>query len=84
MSSPQDDHDLLFLEDVVVSADETDAVSTRVIAFERDSHIPSKYLMRKIFSPHREPPCHFDPGEEKITRRKKVKANLYVTVINHA
>ena len=73
MSGPQDNHDLFFLEDVLTT-DETDAVSTKVIPFERDSEIPPKFLMRKIFSPHREPPCHFDPAEEKISRRKKVKS----------
>lgn len=72
MASVEDSNDLLFLESVLVSEDETDAVSAKVIAFEKDSEIPPKYFMRKIFSPIREPPCHFDPAEEKILRRKKV------------
>jgi len=71
-SNSEDNNDLLFLEDVLLSQDETDTVSSKVLSMDKDSELPPKYLMRKIFSPHREPPCHFDPAEEKILRRKKV------------
>lgn len=73
MASFEDNTDLQFLEGGSVSQDETDAVSSKVITLDKDSELPPKYLMRKIFSPHREPPCHFDPAEEKILRRKKVR-----------
>ncbi|KXJ29642.1 hypothetical protein AC249_AIPGENE18514 [Exaiptasia diaphana] len=79
MASVEDSNDLLFLESVLVSEDEIDAVSTFFLGFEKDSEIPPKYFMRKFFSPHREPPCHFDPAEERILRRKKI---LTVSIVN--
>ncbi|XP_032234594.2 uncharacterized protein LOC5509774 [Nematostella vectensis] len=66
--------DLGFLEDSIGEIDEIDAVSSRVISFEEDTEIPTKYLVRKIFSPHLEPPYHYHPAGEKTHRRKKVKS----------
>lgn len=75
MASQEQDEicDLKFLEEDVHDLDETDYVSRRVIAFEDDREIPSRYLIRKIFSPHLEPPYHFHPAGDKPHRRRKVK-----------
>lgn len=75
MASPkevQEDYDLKFLDEDDLQRDETDTVSSRVIEFEEDSEIPMKYLVRKIFSPHLEPPYHYHPASETSQRRKKV------------
>ena len=64
--------DLKFLEEDELDLDETDSVSRRVIVFEDDREIPTRFLIRKIFSPHLEPPYHFHPAGEKPHRRKKV------------
>lgn len=72
-----EEFDLAFL-DSDIDQDETDAASTRVIQLERDSEIPTRYLIRKIFSPHLEPPYHYHPAAEASQRRKKVNFELFV------
>ena len=77
MAAVQDEeYDLVFLDADNIDQDETDAASTRVIQLERDSEIPTRYLIRKIFSPHLEPPYHYHPAAEASQRRKKVKFRL--------
>ena len=65
-----EEYDLAFLEND--DQDETDAVSTRVIQLERDSEIPTRYLIRKIFSPQLESPYHYHPAAEVSQRPQKV------------
>ena len=67
-----EEYDLSFLDEDDLQRDETDAVSARVIEFEKDSEIPPKYLVRKIFSPHLEPPYHYQTSAENLQRRKQV------------
>ena len=76
-AAKDEEFDLAFL-DSDIDQDETDAASTRVIQLERDSEIPTRYLIRKIFSPHLEPPYHYHPAAEASQRRKKVKFELFV------
>ncbi|XP_068695350.1 uncharacterized protein [Montipora foliosa] len=75
-----DEFDLDFLDADIIDEDETDAVSTRVIQLERDSEIPTRYLIRKIFSPHLEPPYHYHPATEASQRRKKVHCEWGVQI----
>lgn len=70
--------DLAFLDEDNIDRDETDAISARVILLESDSQIPTRYLIRKIFSPHLEPPYHYHPAAEASQRRKKVKFVFYM------
>lgn len=77
-----EEYDLSFLD--TDDLDETDAASTRVIQLERDSEIPARYLIRKIFSPHLEPPYHYHPAAEASQRRKKVTFGLlFVHYFSH-
>ena len=71
-----DEYNLAFLDEENIDLDETDAASTRVIQLDRDSEIPTRYLIRKIFSPQLEPPYHYDPAAETSQRKKKVKVPL--------
>lgn len=71
-----DEYNLAFLDEENIDLDETDAASTRVIQLDRDSKIPTRYLIRKIFSPQLEPPYHYDPAAETSQRKKKVKVPL--------
>lgn len=72
----EEEFDLAFLDEDNIYQDETDAVSTRLIQLEKDSEIPTRYLIRKIFSPHLEPPYHYHPAAEESQRRKKVPVLL--------
>lgn len=71
-----DEYNLAFLDEENIDLDETDAASTRVIQLDRDSEIPTRYLIRKIFSPQLESPYHYDPAVETSQRKKKVKVPL--------
>lgn len=75
-SVSDDEYNLAFLDEENIDLDETDAASTRVIQLDRDSEIPTRYLIRKIFSPQLEPPYHYDPAVETSQRKKKVKVPL--------
>lgn len=77
----EEEYDLAFLDADDIDQDETDAVSTRLIQLEKDSEIPTRYLVRKIFSPHLEPPYHFHPASEVSQRRKKVKSSFVFSLI---
>lgn len=72
LEEPEEMFDLRFLEEDNEDLDETDSVSKRVVAFEDDREIPLRYLVRKIFSPHLEPPYHFHPAGDRPHRRRKV------------
>lgn len=67
-----EEFNLDFLNADNLDQDETDAVSSRVIQLERDSEIASRYLIRKIFSPHLDPPYQHHTAVETSQRRKKV------------
>ena len=71
-----EEYDLAFLDEDNIDQDETDAATTRLIQLEKDSEIPTRYLVRKIFSPHLEPPYHYHPASEVSQRRKKVEVIL--------
>lgn len=72
--------DLAFLDEDNIDRDETDAISARVILLESDSQIPTRYLIRKIFSPHLEPPYHYHPAAEASQRRKKVHSEWGIQI----
>lgn len=67
-----EEFDLTFLDEDGIDVDVPDAASTRLIHLDKDTEIPKRYLIRKIFSPHLEPPAHYHPAAEESQRRKKV------------
>lgn len=76
-----EEFDLTFLDEDGIDVDVPDAASTRLVHLDKDTEIPKRYLIRKIFSPHLEPPAHYHPAAEESQRRKKVHSKWGTEVI---
>jgi hypothetical protein len=81
LETEHEDHELEFLENAFESSDETDAVSATVIAFEKDSEIPPKYVKRKISSPQSDTLYHYQPTVEIILRPEKVFFTFFESLL---